>query len=26
MGLGAAMPGLEIGAIPENELLAQRGW
>jgi pyridoxal 5'-phosphate synthase pdxS subunit len=25
-GLGEAMPGLEIGAIPEAELLAQRGW
>jgi len=25
-GLGAAMPGLEISAIPEAELLAQRGW
>ena len=25
-GLGTAMPGLEIGAIPENELLATRGW
>jgi pyridoxal 5'-phosphate synthase pdxS subunit len=25
-GLGAAMPGLEIGAIPEKELLATRGW
>ena len=25
-GLGAAMPGLEIGAIPEKELLAKRGW
>jgi pyridoxal 5'-phosphate synthase pdxS subunit len=25
-GLGAAMRGLEIGAIPENELLASRGW
>jgi pyridoxal 5'-phosphate synthase pdxS subunit len=25
-GLGAAMRGLEIGAIPENELLATRGW
>jgi pyridoxal 5'-phosphate synthase pdxS subunit len=24
--LGAAMPGLEIGAIPERELLATRGW
>ncbi len=25
-GLGKSMPGLEIGAIPENELLATRGW
>jgi pyridoxal 5'-phosphate synthase pdxS subunit len=25
-GLGEAMPGLEISAIPESELLAQRGW
>jgi pyridoxal 5'-phosphate synthase pdxS subunit len=25
-GLGAAMRGLEIGAIPEGELLAKRGW
>jgi pyridoxal 5'-phosphate synthase pdxS subunit len=25
-GLGAAMAGLEIGAIPENERLANRGW
>jgi pyridoxal 5'-phosphate synthase pdxS subunit len=25
-GLGAAMPGLEIGSIPEKELLATRGW
>jgi pyridoxal 5'-phosphate synthase pdxS subunit len=25
-GLGSAMPGLEIGAIPDNELLATRGW
>ena len=25
-GLGAAMPGLEISAIPEKELLASRGW
>jgi pyridoxal 5'-phosphate synthase pdxS subunit len=25
-GLGEAMPGLEIAAIPEAELLAQRGW
>ncbi|HEU0073429.1 MAG TPA: pyridoxal 5'-phosphate synthase lyase subunit PdxS [Dehalococcoidia bacterium] len=25
-GLGSAMPGLEIGAIPPNELLASRGW
>jgi pyridoxal 5'-phosphate synthase pdxS subunit len=25
-GLGAAMKGLEIGAIPPNELLATRGW
>ena len=24
--LGAAMPGLEISSIPENELLATRGW
>ena len=26
MGLGEAMPGLEIGAIPENQRLAGRGW
>ncbi len=26
LGLGAAMPGLEIGAIPQAELLAKRGW
>ncbi len=26
MGLGEAMPGLEIGSIPESELLAGRGW
>jgi pyridoxal 5'-phosphate synthase pdxS subunit len=25
-GLGAAMPGLDIKAIPEEELLAPRGW
>lgn len=25
-GLGAAMPGLEIDKIPEEELLAKRGW
>jgi len=25
-GLGKAMPGLEIGAIPQGELLATRGW
>jgi pyridoxal 5'-phosphate synthase pdxS subunit len=25
-GLGEAMRGLEIGAIPEKELLAARGW
>jgi pyridoxal 5'-phosphate synthase pdxS subunit len=25
-GLGGAMPGLEIGSIPQNELLATRGW
>jgi pyridoxal 5'-phosphate synthase pdxS subunit len=25
-GLGKAMPGLEIGAIPQGELLASRGW
>jgi pyridoxal 5'-phosphate synthase pdxS subunit len=25
-GLGAAMKGLEIGAIPEGELLSKRGW
>ncbi|MGD9488797.1 MAG: pyridoxal 5'-phosphate synthase lyase subunit PdxS [Calditrichaceae bacterium] len=25
-GLGDAMPGLEIGSIPENELLQNRGW
>jgi pyridoxal 5'-phosphate synthase pdxS subunit len=25
-GLGLAMPGLEIGSIPEKELLAPRGW
>ncbi len=25
-GLGDAMPGLEISTIPENELLATRGW
>ena len=24
--LGKAMPGLEIKSIPENELLATRGW
>jgi len=26
MGLGDAMKGLEISAIPENQLLAERGW
>ena len=26
LDLGEAMPGLEIGAIPENQLLAGRGW
>ena len=26
MGLGEAMPGLEISTIPETELLAGRGW
>jgi pyridoxal 5'-phosphate synthase pdxS subunit len=26
MGLGTAMPGLEISAIPEQQLLAGRGW
>ena len=26
MGLGEAMPGLEISAIPEKQLLAGRGW
>ena len=25
-GLGAAMAGLEISTIPENERLANRGW
>ena len=25
-GLGEAMPGLELGAIPEKELMAPRGW
>jgi pyridoxal 5'-phosphate synthase pdxS subunit len=25
-GLGEAMKGIEIGAIPEAELLAKRGW
>jgi pyridoxal 5'-phosphate synthase pdxS subunit len=25
-GLGAAMPGLDIKTIPEEELLASRGW
>jgi pyridoxal 5'-phosphate synthase pdxS subunit len=25
-GLGKAMPGLEISAIPQGELLASRGW
>jgi pyridoxal 5'-phosphate synthase pdxS subunit len=25
-GLGDAMPGLEVGAIPERELMAPRGW
>lgn len=25
-GLGAAMPGLDIRAIPQTELLATRGW
>jgi pyridoxal 5'-phosphate synthase pdxS subunit len=24
--LGAAMPGLEIGQIPKDQLLAGRGW
>ena len=26
MGLGEAMKGLEISSIPENQLLAERGW
>jgi pyridoxal 5'-phosphate synthase pdxS subunit len=26
MGLGEAMPGIEISAIPENQILAGRGW
>jgi pyridoxal 5'-phosphate synthase pdxS subunit len=26
MGLGEAMPGLEISEIPEGQLLAGRGW
>ncbi len=26
LGLGGAMPGLEIGAIPASQLLAGRGW
>ena len=26
MGIGEAMPGLEIGKIPEGQLLAGRGW
>mgnify|MGYP006292118653 CR=1 FL=1 len=26
MGLGEPMSGIEIGSIPENELLASRGW
>jgi pyridoxal 5'-phosphate synthase pdxS subunit len=25
-GLGSAMPGLEIGDIPQSDLLASRGW
>ncbi len=25
-GLGEAMPGLELGSIPEKELMAPRGW
>jgi pyridoxal 5'-phosphate synthase pdxS subunit len=25
-GLGAAMAGIEISTIPENERLANRGW
>ena len=25
-GLGEAMPGIELGAIPERELMAPRGW
>ncbi|MCJ7576055.1 MAG: pyridoxal 5'-phosphate synthase lyase subunit PdxS, partial [Dehalococcoidia bacterium] len=25
-GLGAAMPGLDIKAIPQQELLSPRGW
>jgi len=25
-GLAGAMPGLEINAIPEEELLSKRGW
>jgi len=26
MGLGEAMPGLEIGQIPPEQILAKRGW
>ncbi|MEQ8161204.1 MAG: pyridoxal 5'-phosphate synthase lyase subunit PdxS, partial [Smithellaceae bacterium] len=26
MGLGEAMPGLEIAQIPEEQILAKRGW
>lgn len=26
MGLGSAMPGIEISDIPENQILAKRGW
>jgi len=26
MGLGEAMPGIEISSIPEQKLLAGRGW
>lgn len=26
MGLGSAMPGIEISDIPENQILATRGW
>ena len=25
-GLGRAMPGLDVAALPEEELLAKRGW